>query len=458
MEKITLYNTLAGKKEPFVPLDGSRVLFYCCGPTVYNYIHIGNARAFVLFDFIRRYLSQSGYQVTFIQNITDVEDKIIHKAVSEKTTWDSVAARFTLAFQEDMSRLGVLRPDIAPRATETIPTMISLIEILEKKGFTYTISDGVYFRVRKFQGYGKLSKKSLDDLQAGSRISVKDEKEDPFDFALWKLSKPGEPSWDSPWGKGRPGWHIECSAMSRQFAGRTLDIHAGGEDLVFPHHENEIAQSEAALGEPLARYWMHNAYVNLNGAKMSKSLGNDVTVRSLLNDHLPQVLRLFLFSAHYRKLLDFTTDALADAEAKYQRFNNFFHTFAHVEERTDDALVRGWDERVRAFLNDDFNTSGALGVFFEAVAACFKDKDSAALAGAVKQWLRRWDTLFFILPGDETALSGETLHGLMEILMDIRQRARTSRDFELADLIRDRLKELGIILEDTPEGTRYKKT
>ncbi|HPQ89514.1 MAG TPA: cysteine--tRNA ligase [Candidatus Mcinerneyibacteriales bacterium] len=457
MEQITLYNTLAGKKELFKPLEGNQVFFYCCGPTVYNYIHIGNARAFVLFDFIRRYMAQNGYTVTFIQNITDVEDKIIKKAAEEKMSWDSVAERFTRAFQEDMARLGVLSPDISPKATETLPAMITLIETLEKKGFTYTISDGVYFRVRKFEGYGKLSKKSLDDLRAGSRISVNDEKEDPFDFALWKFSKPGEPAWESPWGKGRPGWHIECSAMSRQYAGRTLDIHAGGEDLVFPHHENEIAQSEAALGEPLARYWMHNAYVNLNGAKMSKSLGNDVTVRSLLKDHPPQVLRLFLFSAHYRKLLDFTADALADAEAKYQRFNNFFHTFSDVEEKEDFSLVKEWDERVRAFLNDDFNTSGALGVFFEAVAACFKEKDPAGLAGAVKHWLRRWDSLFFILPGEETSLTGETLHGLMEILIDIRHRARASKDFELADMIRDRLKELGIMLEDTPEGTRYKK-
>jgi len=456
MERIAVYNTLAGQTEPFTPVKEGEVFMYCCGPTVYNYIHIGNARAFVFFDFVRRYLQRSGYHVRFIQNITDVEDKIIKKAADEGVFWEDIAGRFTSAFHEDMAALGVSPADFSPKATESVPAMIALIGTLEEKGYVYKTSDGVYFRVRRFKDYGKLSKKSLDDLKAGSRVSVNEEKEDPFDFALWKFSKPDEPSWESPWGKGRPGWHIECSAMSRSIAGRTLDIHAGGEDLVFPHHENEIAQSEAALEEPLARVWMHNAYVNLNGAKMSKSLGNDITVRALLKEHPPQVLRLFLFSAHYRKLLDFNAEALEESHAKFERFSNFFHSFNDEKEIPDSPLVQAWDLRVRRFLNDDFNTSGAIGVFFEAVSACYKDKENAPLCGAVKAWLRSWDEIFFILPQEDTATSG-SFDALMEILLELRQKARSRKDYETADLIRDRLQDLGIIVEDTPKGARYKK-
>ena len=455
METIRLHDTLTGGKADFKPQEKGKVKMYCCGPTVYNYIHIGNARPFVFFDIVRKYLEHGGYDVTYIQNITDIDDKIIKKSADEGISWDAVSGEYAKAFQEDMKGLNISAPTFSPRATEHIDDMIALITALEKKGFTYVTGDGVYFRVKNFKGYGKLSKKNLEDLRAGARVGVDDNKEDPADFVLWKFSKPGEPSWESPWGQGRPGWHIECSAMSSRYADGTLDIHAGGEDLIFPHHENEIAQSEAATGKPFSRYWLHNAYVNINGAKMSKSLGNSRTVRELLKRYPYQVIRLFIISAHYRKLLDFSDAVINDSVKKFERLKNFLFEFKDAEMNEDDGFIRDYDKRLKAFMDDDFNTSGAVGVMFEAVAAVYKDRDENHGA-AVVRWLRDWDAVFGILPAEEDEAGGDW-KALAELLMELRARAKKNRDFETADLIRDRLKELGIILEDTPQGTRFKK-
>ncbi len=456
MDKIRIFDTLSGGKREFTAIRENSVSMYCCGPTVYNYIHVGNARPFVFFDIVRKYLEHQGYDVTYIQNITDIDDKIIARSAEEGVSWDRLSSKYAEAFFKDLEGLGVSAPTVAPKATDHIAEMIGLVRTLEEKGCAYVTEDGVYFRVASFKDYGKLSKKNLEDLRAGARVSVDGNKEDPADFALWKFSKPGEPSWESPWGKGRPGWHIECSAMSSKYAGGTLDIHAGGEDLVFPHHENEIAQSEAATGASLSNYWMHNAYVNINGAKMSKSLGNIRNVRELLKAYPSQVIRLFIISAHYRKLLDFTDAVMNDSVKKHERLKNFLFEFRDAGEARDDELVRQYDEKLKKFMNDDFNTSGALGVMFEAVSDVYADRDEKK-AAAVIWWLRDWDRVFGILPAADEEEGGDW-KALAELLIELRARAKKNRDFETADLIRERLKELGVILEDTPEGTRFKKS
>ena len=374
MSSIRLYNTLTRKKETFEPLEPNKVKMYVCGPTVYNYIHIGNARAAIVFDTIRRYLEFRGYDVTYVSNFTDVDDKLIRAARELGESVPAIAERFIEAYFEDIEALGCKKADIHPRVTENIETIIEFIQALIDKGYAYEVDGDVYYRTRKFDGYGKLSHQSIDELQAGARIEVGEKKDDPLDFALWKAAKEGEISWDSPWGKGRPGWHIECSAMARKYLGDTIDIHAGGQDLTFPHHENEIAQSEALTGKPFAKYWLHNGYLNINNEKMSKSLGNFVLVHDIIQQIDPQVLRFFMLSVHYRHPINYSDELLESAKKGLERLKtsyfNLKHRLQSSTNLTDDD--EQWLERIyeqhEAFIremDDDFNTANGIAVLFE---------------------------------------------------------------------------------------------
>ena len=455
MEKVFIYDTMAGRKVEFSTKEPGKVKYYSCGPTVYNYIHIGNARPFVFFDIVRRYLEKIGYEVVFIQNITDIDDKIIQKANENGVKWNDISEKYAKIYLEDLKALKVKPATVSPKATEHIDEMVELIKMLEKKGYTYVTSDGVYYRVEKFVGYGKLSKKNLDELRAGARIDVNSEKENPYDFALWKFSKVGEPSWDSPWGAGRPGWHIECSAMSMKYADGTLDLHSGGQDLIFPHHENEIAQAEAATGKTFSRHWIHNAYVNMNGEKMSKSLGNIKTVHELLKKYPAEVLRILLLSTHYRKVLDFNDYAIEEAFKKYDKLSNFLYEFSDYTPKENVEITSQFSEKLKAFMNDDFNTSGVFGVIFDAISYAYKNRENTEIVEAILCWLYEWDEVFSILPKNEEKTE-DISNKLIDLLIDVRQKEKKNKNYEMADYIRDQLKELGVILEDTPKGTRYK--
>jgi len=463
-----LYNTMTRTKEEFKPLKDKVVNMYVCGPTVYNYIHIGNARAFIVFDTVRRYLEYKGYTVNYVQNFTDIDDKIINRAKEENTTEKEIAERFIEEYFKDADALGIKRATVHPRATEHIDDIIEFIKILIDKGYAYVVDGNVYFETAKFKDYGKLSHKNIDELMAGARVEIDEKKKNPLDFALWKAQKPGEPAWDSPWGKGRPGWHIECSVMSTKYLGKTLDIHAGGPDLIFPHHENEIAQSEAAYDQPFSKYWMHIGYLNVNNEKMSKSKGNFFTVRELTEKYDPEVLRLFMLMAHYRSPINFSLDLLDQAKSAYERLSNAVVNLKHLANITKDRelsdeekdLIVKFDEYKKQFeeaMDDDFNTADAISVLFEmaktANANLNGNSSKKLVEYILEMFLKLSDVLGLSYKNAETEIEDEEILRLIEE----RQKAKKEKNWKLADEIRDKLKERGIILEDTPEGVRWKR-
>ncbi|RGJ25592.1 cysteine--tRNA ligase [Coprococcus comes] len=465
-----VFNTLTKKKEEFVPLEEGKVRMYVCGPTVYNYIHIGNARPMIVFDTVRRYFEYKGYDVNYVSNFTDVDDKIIKKAIEEQVSAQEISQRYIAECKKDMAGMNVKPATKHPLATEEICGMVEMISELIEKGYAYEKNGTVYFSTRKFKDYGKLSHKNLDDLRSGGRsllISGEDEKEDPLDFVLWKPKKEGEPFWKSPWSDGRPGWHIECSVMSRKYLGEQIDIHAGGEDLIFPHHENEIAQSEAANGKEFARYWMHNAFLNIDNRKMSKSLGNFRTVREISEQYDLQVLRFFMLSAHYRSPLNFSAELMEASKNGLERIlnatDNLKHLIASVaaeemsaEEKEAFSKTDAYVEEFEKAMDDDFNTADAIAAIFELV----KYANTTATAESSKEYLRGLldrivklgDVLGLILDKKEELLDAD-----IEKLIEERQTARKAKDFARADAIRDELLEKGIILKDTREGVQWKK-
>ena len=461
-----LYNTLTKQKEEFVPVNEGKVGMYVCGPTVYNYIHIGNARPMVVFDTVRRYFEYKGYDVNYVSNFTDVDDKIIKKAIEEGVSASEISERYIKECQKDMAALNVKPATHHPKATQEIDGMIKMIESLIEQGYAYEKDGTVYFRTRKFDHYGQLSKKNLDDMKAGIRIAVSDEKEDSMDFVLWKPKKEGEPSWPSPWGDGRPGWHIECSVMSKKYIGDTIDIHAGGEDLIFPHHENEIAQSEACNGEKFAKYWIHNAFLNIDNKKMSKSAGNFFTVREISEKYDLQVIRFFMLSAHYRSPLNFS-DTLVEAsknglERILTAVDNLREILKSAEENAmteaDQAHVKDVDELVAKFeasMEDDFNTADAISAIFELV----KLANITAADGSKEYVQYMFDTIVKLcdILGIVTEKEEELLDSDIEALIEERQAARKAKNFARADEIRDMLAEQGIILEDTRAGVKWKR-
>ena len=465
-----IFNTMTKKKEEFVPLEEGKVKMYVCGPTVYNFIHIGNARPMIVFDTVRRYFENKGDDVNYVSNFTDVDDKIIKKAIEEGVTADEISKRYIAECKKDMDGMNIKPATKNPLATEEICGMVDMIQTLIDKGFAYEKNGTVYYSTRKFKDYGKLSHKNLDDLRSGERsllVSGEDEKEDPLDFVLWKPKKEGEPFWESPWSDGRPGWHIECSVMSRKYLGEQIDIHAGGEDLIFPHHENEIAQSEAANGKEFARYWMHNAFLNIDNRKMSKSLGNFRTVREISEQYDLQVLRFFMLSAHYRSPLNFSAELMEASKNGLERIlnatDNLKHLIASVaaeemsaEEKEAFSKTDAYVEEFEKAMDDDFNTADAIAAIFELV----KYANTTATAESSKEYLRGLldrivklgDVLGLILDKKEELLDAD-----IEKLIEERQAARKAKDFARADAIRDELLEKGIILKDTREGVQWKK-
>ena len=462
-----LFNTMSMQKEEFVPIEPGKVRMYACGPTVYNYIHVGNARPIIMFDVLRRYLEYRGYEVTFVQNFTDVDDKIIKRANEEGITSEEVAKKYIAEYFTDAHALGVREATVHPKATENIQQIIDLITTLIDKGYAYEVNGDVYYRTLKFKDYGKLSHQPIEDLQSGARIDVNDIKENPLDFALWKAAKPGEPFWESPWGKGRPGWHIECSVMSKRYLGEEIDIHAGGEDLIFPHHENEIAQSEAANDKPFARYWMHNAFLNIDNRKMSKSLGNFFTVREISEKYDLQVLRFFMLSAHYRSPLNFSADLMEAAKNGYERIVTSVDNLKFLLEKAADAEMseeekqlvteaQGFETKFDEAMDDDFNTADALAAIFELVKfvnSNAKADSSKAFLEALKQEIVTLSDICGLIV-DKKA---EMLDSDIEALIEERQAARKAKNFARADEIRDELLAKGIVLEDTREGVKWKR-
>lgn len=477
-----IYNSLKKEKEEFVPLKDNQVRMYVCGITAYDYCHIGHARSAVVFDVLVRYLRYKGYEVIFARNFTDIDDKIIKRAKEENLPWDKVAQKYIEAFYEDMDKLNILRADIEPKATEHIQEMIELTKTLIEKEYAYATSKGdVYFRVRKFKPYGELSGRNIEELQAGARIEPGEEKEDPLDFALWKSAKPGEPEWDSPWGKGRPGWHLECSAMSEKYLGLPFDIHGGGQDLIFPHHENEKAQSEAAYNTTFVRYWVHNGFVQVNAEKMSKSLGNFVTIRDILKNYHPEVLRFFLLTKHYRSPLDYNLEALAEAEKGlkriYQAKEDLEILLANKKwKQTKLALdlEEEFDEQQKSFfraMDDDLNTAKAIGYLFNVVRMINriatdknlrKSKDIKPILEKILRFLEGVSSVLGVLKLDaqdffkelkEIQLKRKNLSvEKIEELIAKRQEARKNKDFALADSLREELLNMGIEVKDTPLG------
>lgn len=455
-----IYNTLTRRKETFTPLVPGQVRMYVCGMTVYDFCHLGHARVMVAFDVITRYLRARGFDVTYVRNITDIDDKILKRADENGETIEALTDRMIDAMHEDEGRLGVLRPDAEPRATQHLDEIVSMIQTLIDKGYAYAADNGdVYYRVRKFDGYGKLNNRDLDDMRSGARIEVDEHKEDPLDFVLWKAAKPGEVSWLSPWGEGRPGWHIECSAMSTCCLGETFDIHGGGPDLTFPHHENEIAQSEAATGKPYVNTWMHAGAVRVNQEKMSKSLGNFFTIRDVLEHHDPEVVRYLLVSSHYRSPINYAPESLADARKSLERFYN---ALDGVEVREGEVDAR-FDERFTAAMDDDFNTAEAVSVLFDLARELNRaKKESPELAPALAAELRRLGGVLGLLQQAPAAFlqgagAGELPMTEAEIEAKITERAeaKKAKDFAQADAIRDELAALGIILKDSREGTGW---
>jgi cysteinyl-tRNA synthetase len=459
-----LYNTLTRQKEEFIPLSEGEVKIYSCGPTVYNYFHIGNARPFIVFDTLRRFFEYKGYKVTYVQNFTDIDDKMINRAAEEKITVPELAERFIKEYFADADALGINRATMHPRATENIDAIIEIIKRLQESGYAYCVDGDVYFSAKKFAGYGKLSHQPLDELEAGARIDVNEQKQDAMDFALWKKQKPGEPAWDSPWGKGRPGWHIECSAMANKYLGKTIDIHCGGQDLIFPHHENEIAQSECANAAPFARYWLHNGYINIDNRKMSKSAGNFFTVRDILKEYDAEVIRLFMLSAHYRSPINFSKELMTQAQAGLERLYNCKENLEFLAGKVQDGkaeedMVKMLENYKKAFIaamEDDLNTALALSVLFDIsreVNSRVTEKSTKGTALAALNTMAELGAVLGILQKQQS----NDLDNEIEELILTRQKARKEKNFALADEIRDKLKLRGIILEDTPSGVKWRK-
>ncbi len=482
---IQIYNTLSRAKEAFEPLEPGHVKMYVCGPTVYDSSHIGHARSIIVFDVIYRYLTYAGYDVTYVRNFTDVDDKIINRSNELGVTTDSLAEKYINEFHHDMDALNVLRPGIEPKATEHIDQIIRIVEILVEKGYAYAVNGDVFFSVSLFKGYGKLSGRKLEDMEAGARVKIDKRKQNPFDFVLWKASKPNEPVWDSPWGKGRPGWHIECSAMSEHYLGASFDIHGGGKDLIFPHHENEIAQSEAASGKTFVKYWVHNGFVNINHEKMSKSLGNFLMIKDMLQLYHPEAIRLFLLSHHYRSPVDFTDQAIREAVigldkiyALLDRVKKYLGALPDKDFQDGDGGPGIQEDAWQLFCNamdDDFNTAQGLGVLYETVRTTNRALDEAEESGASAAQKTIYKNCLHILkmgkilgilsesPGAYFALKKEHViekqaidSDMIEKMVKERDEARKAKDFKKADLLRDQLKEMNIDIEDRPDGTIWK--
>ena len=460
-----VYNTLTRKKEELVPITPDEIKMYACGPTVYNYIHIGNARPLCIFDILRRYLEYRGYNVKFVQNFTDIDDKIIRRANEEHVDFSEISERYIKEFWTDADGLNVRHATINPKATENIDAIIQIISTLIEKGYAYEAQDDVYFSTEKFKDYGKLSHQPLEDLEAGARIMVGEVKREPMDFAVWKAAKPGEPAWDSPWGKGRPGWHIECSAMNWRYLGDTIDIHCGGQDLIFPHHENEIAQSECFKGKPFAHYWMHNGYINVDNVKMSKSLGNVFTVRDVAEKYGYEPIRYLLISAQYRSPINYSTDIIEQCIAALNRLYTCRDSLdfelknaADAEHDGDKAIIDGFNkyrEQFIAAMDDDLNTADAIASIFELVRdintnVVGKTPSKALVEGAIAMF----DELTGVL-GLVYNRKTETLDSDVEALIEARTNARKEKNWAEADRIRDQLKKMGIVLEDTAQGVKW---
>ncbi len=469
---LKIYNTLTKRKENFIPLKGREVGMYVCGPTVYDFIHLGNARPFIIFEVVRRYLQYKGYKVKYVQNFTDIDDKMINNAQRLNITVSELAEKFIKEYFVDANFLHIKRADVHPRATEHIKEIINLVKDLKEKGYAYAVEGNVFFEVSKFKDYGKLSGQNIEELKSGARIEIDERKKSALDFALWKKAKEGEPSWESPWGKGRPGWHIECSAMSMKYLGKTLDIHAGGSDLIFPHHENEIAQSEASTNQLFVRYWMHNGYLYLDNVKMSKSLGNIMKVREISQRYKGEVIRYFILSGHYRNPLNFSEEQLQQAQVSVQRLNNTIFNIRHLlkqgkfkesRDRNDEVILekkRECEQKFIEAMDDDFNTPVAISQLFNFAKEVNTYLNSWGLKD--KLILEQSYEFYQVLGGEILGIyredEPEEIFELeIENLIKEREEARKAKDWEKADKIRDKLREKEVILEDTPEGARWKK-
>ncbi len=462
-----IYNTLNRQKEEFVPIEEGKVKMYVCGPTVYNYIHIGNARPFIMFETLRRYLEYKGYEVTFVQNFTDVDDKIIKRGHEENMTPEEVANKYIEEYFIDADNLGIKRANIHPKVTDNIEEIIEFVKELETKGYAYESEGDVYFNTKAFDGYGKLSKQNQEDLEAGARIEVNSKKKNPMDFVLWKAKKEGEPGWNSPWGEGRPGWHIECSVMSNRYLGETIDIHAGGQDLTFPHHENEIAQSEARSGKPFSNYWMHNGYININNEKMSKSKGNFFTVRDISKKYDLEIVRFFMLSSHYRNPVNFSDELLMQSKAGLERLYNAKEKLEFVISNLTDSNLLTEEETLvnelnifkEKFINamdDDLNTADAISIIFE----LSRFMNTNVNENSSKEFATKCLDLFVELSGVLNIVSKKEENIVDEEIEDLinrRVEAKKNKDFALADQIRNELLEKGIVIEDTRQGTKWKR-
>lgn len=460
-----IFNTMTRQKEEFIPNNPDEVKIYACGPTVYNYIHIGNARPLCVFDVLRRYLEYKGYNVKFVQNFTDVDDKIIKRANEEGITFEEVSKKYIEEFWTDANGLNFKKASVHPKATENIDEIINIIKTLEEKGYAYAVDGDVYFRTLKFKEYGKLSHQPIEDLQSGARIAIGEKKENPLDFALWKAAKEGEPYWDSPWGKGRPGWHIECSAMNKRFLGDTIDIHCGGQDLIFPHHENEIAQSECANGCTFAKYWMHNGYINVDNVKMSKSLGNFKTVREIANVYGYEVIRYFLISSHYRSPINYSLEIIEQCKSALERLytcrESLDFALKNAKDIPDDEeLIKKLNSHREQFItamDDDLNTADGVAAVFELV----KDINTSILDKEVSKNVCQTAAAVFDELCDVLGIlynrKNNDVDSDIEALIEKRQQARANKDWATADRIRDELKAKGIILKDTPQGVTWTK-
>lgn len=479
MREITVYNTMTRQKEVFNPVTPGEAKMYVCGVTPYNHPHIGNARPFVTWDVIRRYMKHVGYKVTYVQNFTDVDDKIINTSNGEGVSWDTIANRYIDSYFEVMDALGVQRADIYPRVSTHIEDIIAMISTLIEKGYAYELDGDVYYSVDKFEHYGELSGRTLDDMEAGARIEVDGRKKNPMDFALWKAAKPGEPYWESPWGNGRPGWHIECSAMSQKYLGTEFDFHGGGSDLIFPHHENEIAQSEGCSGQhPVVRYWLHNGFITINSEKMSKSLNNFFLVKDILEQYSPDALRYFLLSTHYRSPLDFSDERLEEANKSLERLSTAIENLLYLEKcepgQCEDAQrlleqAKTFEEEFEVAMSDDFNTALAtssmfglakeINIYYQAMTS----KEGVVCQEAIAEVKRIFKFMTDVIGVLEKAWEGNTsanaaeYEELMQVILSVRQACREQKQWALADCIRDRLAEIGITIEDSPQGARWKK-
>ncbi|MCL2663271.1 MAG: cysteine--tRNA ligase [Oscillospiraceae bacterium] len=458
-----LYNTMTHNKETFVPIEAGKVKMYACGPTVYNFFHIGNARPLIMFDVLRRYFEYRGFDVTYVQNFTDIDDKIINRANEEGVSCEEITGKYIDEYWVDARGLGVHDATFQPKATENVPEIIALIETLIKNGFAYQSGNDVYYRTAAFTDYGKLSRQPLEELQAGARVDVSEAKENPVDFALWKGTKPGEPYWNSPWGQGRPGWHIECSAMANRYLGKTIDIHAGGQDLIFPHHENEIAQSEGANGCEFVRYWLHNGFISIDKVKMSKSLGNFFTVREAAEAYGYENIRMFMLMSHYRSPMNYSGDVLIQAKSALERIKTAKSSLEFIGENGSDVLkdnerefiasLPRYRERFIEAMDDDFNTADAISVIFELVresnSLAAETEPSKDFASSALKMLNELVDVLGLIYGEK---ADDSLNAEVEELIDARQKARADKNWAEADAIRDKLHEMGITLKDTPQG------